>query len=390
MKVLVVSDVSAETVLGGAERMLTNHIRALHKAGHQVTVLTRQPNEHAPLEIRLTGDIQEYRLPYHGDRGISGLLQLSREAEQWWICHSSQFDAVVSEQPFVIWALQKAGCDLPRLQVCYSFAFEEYLTRHAGRWNLIDRIAAFAMRRLEKNVYQSAGKLLVLSRYTERRMEEAFGLMSDRIVVSSGGVEMPELPSASRSDVRESFSWKGPVVMTLRNLVPRTGVDLLIEAAHLLKEDFPALQWCVIGQGALLQKLREQAVELEVSDRIEFTGYLPEEEVKKRMYAADLFMLPTRDLEGFGLVTLEANSCGLPVVATPVTANREVVPSLPLNLLSDDVSGEALARAVHEMLDEKKGEDEQSRLALQKAVESQYAWHHHDDAFVQSVEALVK
>lgn len=389
LRVLVVADVSAEQVIGGAERMLVNHLRALHEAGHHIEVLTRQPSPDAPLSVEVFGAIREHRLPYHGSRGWSGLKQLQMEAAGWWHRHWNDFDCVVAEQPFTAWALMKAGCRLPRLQVCYSFAFEEFLTRHAGRWNIKDRLAAMAMRKLEGDIYRSANSLLVLSRYTEQRFEEVFGISGNSILVSPGGVELPRLPEGSRGEIRSSLGWRGPVVTTLRNLVPRTGVDMLVEAAGLLKERFPDLRWCVIGQGALMAQLKAQAETLGVADRIDFAGFLSEAEVKRRLYAADLFMLPTRDLEGFGLVTLEANACGLPVIATPVTANKEVVPSLPYNRLADAVSAKALAEAVAKMLAEPEVDDA-AREVLRQSVDAKYSWHHHDAKFVERVEALVR
>lgn len=386
MRVLVVSDVSAEEVHGGAERMLTNHLRALRESGHSITLLTRQPSDDAPLDVTVCGDVREHRLPYHGDRGWQGLKQLKEEAAKWWASYGSTFDVVVSEQPFTMWALMKAGCDLPRLQVCYSFAFEEYLTRHASRWNLKDRFVAIAMKHLEAIIYRSATSLLVLSRYTEQRFEEVFAIAGESITVTPGGVDVTALPDQPRQEIRSTLGWEGPVVMTLRNLVPRTGVDLLVAAACLLKDESPELRWCVIGQGALMGQLKAQADDMGVADRVEFTGYLPEDEVKNRLFAADIFMLPTRDLEGFGLVTLEANACGLPVVATPVTANREVVPSLPFNRLADAVTAEALAESVRQMLQVE--HDDNTRQTLRDAVTEKYAWHLHDTAFVKAVEAL--
>jgi len=391
MRVLIVSDVSAEEVHGGAERMLVHHIRALSEQGNEVTVLTRQPDPNAALKIALENSVVEHRLPYAGDRGPAGLKQLKKGAQSWWKEHVDRFDIVVAEQPFTIWALLQAGCDLPRLQVCHSFAFEEYASRHGRSGGFRHRLAAAAMRRLEKKVYRSADRFIVLSHFMQNRLISFFQISSELITIAPGGVDIPEpFSSDNRDQLRASLQWRGPVIITLRNLVIRTGVDLLVEAAAILKNDLPDLQWCVIGRGELLESLQAQAKQLGVSDIVEFAGYLSESEVKKRMFAADLFMLPTRDLEGFGLVTLEANACGLPVVATPVTANKEVVPSLPLNLLADDVSAASLAVGVYKMLDEKRGEGEASRVALQKAVETRYAWHYHDDAFVQSVKALVR
>ena len=388
LNILVVSDVSAENICGGAERVLVHHIRALKDHGNEVTVLSRQPEPDAPLTVTLEGGVIEHRLPYGGSRGPDGLRQLKRGAKAWWSEHSCRFEVMVSEQPFTTWALLKAGCNLPRLQVCHSFAFEEYVLRYGRSGGFRHRLAAAAMRRLERKVYRSADRFLVLSHFMQRRLSDFFDISSDLITIAPGGVDIPDACSAEqRDELRSSLRWNGPVVMTLRSLVMRTGIDLLVEAAAILKDDIPDLKWCVIGKGELMENLQDLSERLGVSDRVEFTGFLPEDEVRKRMYGADLFMLPTRDLEGFGLVTLEANACGLPVVATPITANKEVVPSLPFNRLAEAVSADALAAAVRTMLHEEPNV-ESSRQALRSAVEEKYAWHHHDNRFVSAVETL--
>jgi len=388
MRVLMVADVSAESVHGGAERMLHHHVRALAEAGGKVTLLTRQPSPDAPLKVTLESGITEYRLPYGGNRGVEGLYQLMRTAHDWWAVHTTGFDVVVAEQPFVMWALRMGGCRLPRLQVCYSFAYEEYATRHGLEWNWRHRLVAAAMRRLEGSLYRSADRLLVLSEYTRRRLGEAFAV-HEEVAVLPGGVDTRRSMRTDREAVREANGWEGPVVVTLRNLVPRTGVDLLVQVAAMVRVQRPDVRWCVVGTGALLEPLRHLATMLQVDDIIEFRGFLPEKEVHRTLNAADLFVLPTRSLEGFGLVTIEANAAGLPVVATPVGANPEVVASMPHNRLARDATPEALADEVLAMLAELPAEREALRQELHLAAADRYAWEHHDEAFIRQLKALM-
>jgi glycosyltransferase involved in cell wall biosynthesis len=388
-RVLLVADVSAETLRGGAERMLGQHARALHAAGIPFTILSRQPEPDVPLKVTIMEGVEEHRLPYDGDRGWRGLAQLRHGARQWWRQHGAGFDLVIAEQPFVMWALVQAGCRLPCLQVCYAFAYEEYATRHGLDWGWRHALAAAAMRRLEGGLYRRASHLFVLSDYSRRRLAEAFGI-SNGITVAGGGTDAVDDASfQARDSLRTELGWQGPVAVTLRNLVPRTGVDLLVQVAAMLRYDWPDLRWVVMGTGPLLQPLRNLAKELGVDDRVAFTEFLPESEVKRRLIAADLFVLPTRALEGFGLVTVEANACGLPVVATPVGANAEVIRSLPApNHLAADVTPEALAQAVDTMLRQHEGADiEAMRRELREAV-SRYNWAHHDARFLQCLQEI--
>lgn len=387
MRILLVADVSAETVHGGAERMLHHHVRAIDEARIKVSILTRQPAPDAPLKVEVRPGVTEYRLPFSGDKGVAGMRQLLQEASKWWGVHAGAFDMVVAEQPFVMWALYKAGCRLPRLQVCYSFAYEEYATRHGLDWNWKHRLATAAMRRLEGSVYRSAERLLVLSEYTRRRLAEAFGIHSE-VAVVPGGVDVRHSMKPDRREIRASCNWEGPVVVTLRNLVPRTGVDLLVQTAAMVRVHRPDVRWCVVGTGPLLEPLRHLAGMLQVGDIVSFCGFLSEKEVHRTLNAADIFLLPTRALEGFGLVTIEANAAGLPVVATPVGANPEVVASLPHNRLAADATPEALADAVLAMLDELPEDREPMRAELHRAAADAYAWEHHDEAFIRHVKAF--
>jgi len=287
-----------------------------------------------------------------------------------------------------MWALLRAGCRLPRLQVIHSFAFEEYVTRHGLDWNWRHRLVTSAMHRLEANVYSSADHLEMLSEFSLSRLKDNFGLPDNRVSLLPGGVHLPEImQTEERDQIREKLGWHTPVVVTLRNLVPRTGVDLLVQAAAILRYEMPDVRWCVMGRGALLEPLKNLARELKVEDIIEFTGFLPEEDVMQRMHAADVFMLPTRSLEGFGLVTVEANACGLPVVATPVGANPEVVSSIRHNLVAGSATPSALAHSTQEVFGMKMSHSERA-AELRSQVARLYAWDRHDQVFVKLVESV--
>jgi len=390
LQLLLVADVSAEKVLGGAERMMVHHVRALMHSKHQLTVLTRQPTPDAPLSIELGHGVIEHRLPFGGDKGPRGLLQLKREAAIWWRQHGGEFDAVVGEQPFVMWAVLRAGCRLPRLQVVHSFAYQEYATRHGLDWGLKHRLITAAMRHLEAGIYRGAQRLLVLSRHMRRELEACFDIHEARVALAPGGVDLPPVLSAQkRSALRRELGWQGPVVVTLRNLVPRTGVDMLVQAAAILRQDLPDVRWCVIGGGALVDALGWLARQLGVDDIIEFTGYLSEEDVVRRMQAADAFMLPTRSLEGFGLVTIEANACGLPVVATPVGGNVEVASSSPDNRVAEAVSPEALAGSMADLLAKKTSHAARVKR-LRAHIGEHFSWPGHDQAFLDALEVVVE
>ncbi len=389
LRLLVVADVSAEFVHGGAERMLFHHVRALVQAGNRVSVLTRQPTAHADLCIELDhSGLKEHRLPFSGDKGYRGLKQLQSAAKVWWREHNSDFDVVVAEQPFVMWSLMKAGCTLPRLQVCHSFAFEEYQTRHALSFSFKHRVAIFMMKKLEKEVYSSADKLLVLSRFMQQRLQSSFGIKEMLCSVVAGAAEQQQsIHEAKRKQYRDDLNWHTPVITTLRNLVPRTGVDLMIQVAAIVRVVRPDVRWLIMGDGALRESMQNMAAELAVADIVEFSGFISEEAVQQRLLAADIFMVPTRGLEGFGLVTLEANACGLPVLATPIAANSELVPTIHFNQLAENASPLALANKLLWMLEHPLSAEQ--RKEIQETSRQLYNWQKHDEKFLDLVGDLV-
>jgi len=100
------------------------------------------------------------------------------------------------------------------------------------------------------------------------------------------------------------------------------------------------------------------------------------------MRAADAFMLPTRSLEGFGLVTVEANACGLPVIGTPVGANPEVISASPYNRLASAISPQALADALEDALQDTVDHEERAE-ALRVHCREHYDWAQHDARFLR-------
>jgi glycosyltransferase involved in cell wall biosynthesis len=112
------------------------------------------------------------------------------------------------------------------------------------------------------------------------------------------------------------------------------GLENLIEAIRMLKKEFDNIFLVIVGSGWLEDKLKVLAKKLEVSDYIKFVGKVSNPNVLLLYYqSADIFVLPTKLLEGFGMVILEAMSCGVPVVSTPVGGPVEVLKNFDEHLL---------------------------------------------------------
>ena len=134
------------------------------------------------------------------------------------------------------------------------------------------------------------------------------------------------------------------ILVTIRRHVKRTGIDLAIMAMTYLPKNFKLV---IIGDGPERKNLENLAHVLEIDARVLFTGYLPEEFVCRYLTAATLMIVPSRALEGFGLVVLEAYSHNVPVVATPVGGLLEAIPSrFHTDYVSKEVSAKSLSEAI--------------------------------------------
>jgi glycosyltransferase involved in cell wall biosynthesis len=108
----------------------------------------------------------------------------------------------------------------------------------------------------------------------------------------------------------------------------------------------PGVRLVIGGSGILRTSLEQRATHLGLADRVQFAGFIPDEQLARYYQAADLVVLPSLALEGFGLITLEALACGTPVVATPESGATDVLGALEPTWLAPDREPATLARTV--------------------------------------------
>jgi hypothetical protein len=144
----------------------------------------------------------------------------------------------------------------------------------------------------------------------------------------------------------------GPMISYVGKLVPRKGVDTLVEAMGILgRRPGGAPLLVAAGIGEMRPALERRAAELGVADRIHFVGKVTHDEVGWVMSAGDVFVLPSLS-EGLPTVVCEAMSCGLPVVATAVDGTPEIVRDGETGLLVPPSQPGPLAEALARVLDD--------------------------------------
>jgi glycosyltransferase involved in cell wall biosynthesis len=160
-------------------------------------------------------------------------------------------------------------------------------------------------------------------------------------------IEEKELLRKNLGILKESF-----ILLTARNLVPRMGLDNLILAFNILARKKANVKLIIAGGGFLEKRLKLLAKRLNLSDKVIFSGSLSEDILVKYYQVSDLFILPTQFLEGFGIATIEALACGLPVLGTPVGGTIEILGKLDRNTLFSSTEAESMAEEILEFIED--------------------------------------
>lgn len=195
---------------------------------------------------------------------------------------------------------------------------------------------------------------LTISRYTQGLLESK-GVAADRIVRYPLGADLERFrPDLDTSELRARLQpGDGPILLSVGRLVKRKGHDTLIEAMPLILERHPGAVLYFAGDGPLRAQHETDIRRAGLSDRIRMLGEVDETDLPLLYSMADLFVLPVRrihaDVEGFGLVFLEAMACGCPVVAGNSGGVPDAVPP-DCGVLVDPMNPAAIANEVSALL----------------------------------------
>lgn len=195
-----------------------------------------------------------------------------------------------------------------------------------------------------------------------------------KIDVIPNGVHLEHFPAAQRS-------WQPLRMLFVGRVVYQKGLDLLLDALA----GFEAQDWSLTigGDGPRLESLRQQAAALGLGERVEFCGWLDRQELVERLAAANLFVHPSRH-EGMPNAVLEAMASGLPVLASQIAGNEELVtPDCGMLVPSENVP--ALKAALHALAEP--GLRQSLGAAARQRVQAHYSWQHVAEAYLERLQA---
>ena len=248
----------------------------------------------------------------------------------------------------------------------YSFPLLQVLPRGVpvtfsfhGPWALESKqegsgkLSVFLKHWVEDRVYHRCDRFIVLSKAFGDILHQEYQVPWSKIHVIPGGVDLSRFQlNRSRPVARSQMDWpqNRPILFTARRLVHRVGLDKLLMAIAMIKPQIPDIWLAIAGKGPLQAVLEQQATDLRLNDNVKFLGFLPDDQLPIAYQAADLSVMPSQSLEGFGLAVLESLACGTPALCTPVGGMPEILEPFSPNLITTSIEATAIAERLEQLL----------------------------------------
>jgi phosphatidylinositol alpha-1,6-mannosyltransferase len=214
------------------------------------------------------------------------------------------------------------------------------------------------LRVLTRAVLRQADHVVANSAFTQSVLLEEWGLTPERVMVMPPGVDTSRFtPAAENPEVRARLGWTGKrVLLTVGTMQKRKGQDMVIRALAQVRASCPNVLYALAGPGLERDSLARLAGELHVDDIVQFRDSPGEEELVNLYQECELFVMPNRrigwDVEGFGIVLLEAQACGKPVIAGNSGGTIDAVEQGATGYLVNGDSPAEIAAAVTRLLDQ--------------------------------------
>jgi phosphatidylinositol alpha-1,6-mannosyltransferase len=201
----------------------------------------------------------------------------------------------------------------------------------------------------------------------------------DKLTVITPGVDIERFrPAPTDAQVRQRLGWAGRrVVLTAGRLQMRKGHDCLIRALPAIRDTIPDVLYAIVGEGDRRDALQSLAAEIGVLDCVRFHGALGDDELIECYQQCDVLALPNRevngDFEGFGMVLVEAQACGRPVLAGASGGTAETMRPGDTGWLVNCDKPEPLAQALVDALSDATKLDQFGAAGRRWAVD-QFDW----------------
>lgn len=204
---------------------------------------------------------------------------------------------------------------------------------------------------LKRSAIALAFRICCVSRYTSQRLSAQFPALRGRLIILPDTVDTDAFcPGPPPGELSERYRPNaGSIILTVSRLCASEdykGHKVMLQALPRVLEVKPESKYLIVGAGDLMSELKAKAAELAIEGSVVFTGFVPDSSLLNYYRLCDVFAMPSKG-EGFGIVFLEALSCGKPVIAGDRDGSRDPLLDGELGLLVDpDDPGDVAAALI--------------------------------------------
>nr|WP_147180220.1 glycosyltransferase family 1 protein [Ciceribacter naphthalenivorans] len=334
--------VAAQPPLGAADTggqvvYVLELAKKLAQLGHKVDIFTRRFEDQPEID-EVDADVRVIRIPCGGPNFIPkeylhrhlnewnerALRYIKRENLSYLFVNSHYWDAGVAGQRL------SEALSIPHIHTPHSLGlwkkrqmetdYPERADRFEAEFNFKERIQH------ELIIYRSCQLVVATTPIQLDMLIEDYSVSRNRVHMIPPGYDdnrFYPVSESSRQMIRQRFGFEGKVVLALGRLATNKGYDLLVDGFSVLASRVPEarLRLALGGENldpqeqGILDGLKRQVADLGLTDRVDFSGFIPDDELPDYYRAADLFVLSSR-YEPFGMTAIEAMASGTPTVVT--------------------------------------------------------------------------
>ena len=235
--------------------------------------------------------------------------------------------------------------------------------------------------------FGQADRVVAASHYAAGLLITDFGVPADKVATIPNGVDLGAFfPKAVPRSFLQQHGLEGRrLLVTVSRLVPRKGVDKVLEALPAVAQEFPDLLYAVVGDGPQRRELEQKAQALGIASMVRFFGAVAHSQTSEFYNAAEVVLLPNREedgeADGLPLVFLEANACAKPVIGGRAGGTPEIVRDGENGLLVDGGDPHAIAVALQRLFANREMATAMGHKGL--AMAKDWGWAARAEAFLQ-------
>ena len=368
MKILIISDGIFPFSMGGSHRSIFELASELTKMNHSVTCLI--PETHHNQKMSIDGDDEIDKINFEVIKIKTYKSIFLRIISFFWV-YKKVYSKIYNEFDLInihfLPALFGASSIINKDKLIYSFHgpwSEELKETLFGKLNFSNKILKFIfqknllyvisiiLKKIEINALKNSNNFIINSNYMKNKLEVLLKNKNSQIFKIYHGINNQKFYPNQKKIIDNNDKFK---LLTIRRLESRMGLSELISAIQIIKESSKVnIELTIGGQGNEYFNLKKLIKKLNCDEQVKLLGYIPENKIRNIISSADLFILPSRKLEGFGLVILESMACGTPVLVSPFGGQKEIIEKFDKTLILENINPNTIAAKILDIIESKK------------------------------------